>query len=156
MGREKINLWKSVWARFVVGKSTMQLQRNLSFWVVVPLFENGFELCRCSNIRDLISEYIRVSFTRYSPSIEHVWWIFQSATIFIREKLSLIHRWSLNIWKNFDRDVWHNRSRRLNTICNYIQTKQTSKINNTRVFTYPRCTISTNCSIQFPNVTSLV
>lgn len=111
MGREKINLWKSVWARFVVGKSTMQLQRNLSFWVVVPLFENGFELCRCSNIRDLISEYIWVSFTRYSPSIEHVWWIFQSATIFIREKLSLIHRWSLNIWNNFDHDVWHNRSK---------------------------------------------
>lgn len=102
------------------------------------------------------NKWIYMSFVYSLLPIDWAWWIFQSATIFIREKLSLIHRWSLNIWKNFDRDVWHNRSRRLNTICNYIQTKQTSKINNTRVFTYPRCTISTNCSIQFPNVTSLV
>lgn len=144
----------------------MQLQRN--FWVVVPLFENGFELLRCSNMHVWYnkSNIILYLFNEFrllvlSLSIDtcacNIFFLmnFSECNDFYPGKC--IVNWSLDIWNNFDRRLTRSLERRLNTISKLYFLTQSfgTKINNTRVFN-PRCAISTNCSTQFSNVISLV
>ena len=142
----------------------MQLQRN--FWVVVPLFENGFELLRCSNMHVWYNKSNIYLFNEFRLLVLSLSIDTCACNIFFLMNLSecndfypgkCIVNWSLDIWNNFDRRLTRSLERRLNTISKLYFLTQSfgTKINNTRVFN-PRCAISTNCSTQFSNVISLV